>query len=140
MSETSTCFSLSCGETVDGIVKKCPKCGGRMRTSRQIRILGWVMLAAGLFLILMMGTISWLIGPALLRAMHGQDPEFTGTPDQARMVLELFAIIIVFGFGAAANGLIQIRTGRRNRLVTVLTLVLAAILFAVGYATKQSLS
>ena len=58
MPETSTCYSLTCRETVDGVVEKCPKCGAKMRTPKHVRRLGWFLLLIGLFLVILLGTIT----------------------------------------------------------------------------------
>jgi hypothetical protein len=141
MPETSTCYSLVCGETVDGTVAKCPKCGGRMRTSRGIKGLGWALLLLGLFLFGMMTLLTWNMAPMLL---HPGEPatgggSYTGTAEQAQWILGLFGIIAVFGLGTMINGGYQITTGRRSRAITFATLALAAILLAIAWLSYRAL-
>ena len=140
MADTSTCYSLACGETVEGTVEKCPKCGGKTRTSKTVRRLGWLLLLIGLFLVGFMGMITWKLLPSLMPVGDtlGTDT-FTGTEEQAQMVLGLFGLVIAFGFASIFNGTWQIATGRRNRLVTFLTLGLAALLFGAAWFTRQAL-
>ncbi len=141
MPETSTCFSLACGETVDGTVAKCPKCGRRMRTSRGIRGLGWVLLLLGLFLFGMMTVLTWNMAPMLLHPGESVDGGggFTGTAEQAQWIFALFGIVGVFGLGTMINGGYQVTTGRRGRAMTFATLGLAAILFAIAWLSYRVL-
>lgn len=102
-----------------------------MRTSKAIRILGGLMLACGLFLIGLMGTITLNIAPQMLHP--GQEiggSTWTGTAEQGRMALTLFSMVIAFGLIATLTGLWQIATGQRSRVVLVVVILLAAALFA----------
>ena len=138
MPETSTCLSFSCRETVDGTVAKCPKCGTRMRTPKMVRRLGWFLLLIGLFLVGLMGTITWNLAPSLLHP-YSPDSNYTGTAEQARMILRLFAVVIIFGIGTMINGAYQIKTGQRNGWITAATLGLAVVLFVVAWVTNRGL-
>jgi hypothetical protein len=138
MPETSKCLSLSCRETVEGSVEKCPKCGTRMRTPKMVRRLGWLLLLLGLFLVGLMGTITWNLAPSLLRP-EAPDSNFTGTAEQAHMILNLFVVVIIFGAGTMLNGTYQIITGRRNAWITAATLGLAVVLFVVAWTTNRGL-
>jgi phosphate starvation-inducible membrane PsiE len=134
MTETSTCYSPLCRTKADGTVAKCPKCGGRMRTPRDVRRAGWLLVVLGLFLVVFMGVITFNMAPLLFypgQQVAGGDT-FTGTADQARMIFVLFVAVIVFGVGTTINGVVQVRTGQRNRALTVATLLLAV--FLIGYA------
>lgn len=140
MTDTSSCYALTCGETVDGTVENCPRCGGRMRTSRSIRRLGWVLVLAGLFITGLMGTITLHLLPSLV-PIHGipTTARFNGTPDQARLILQLFFLLIGFGIAAMLNGIIQIATGQRNRIALFLSLGLAALIVIAAYETVRSI-
>ena len=134
MAETSTCLSPLCGISVEGDHKKCPKCGWAMRSARSIRTRGWVLLACGLFLVLVMGWIGWSLLPTLLRPGVDYDgSRFSGDRDQARMILGLFALVIGFGLLGSVNATYMIVTGRQNRLFVILTLVLAVILIVCAW-------
>ena len=101
---------------------------------RTVRRLGWVLLAAGLFLIGLMGTITWRMYPSMSHpgVADLSGTTFTGTPAQARYALQLFAGVIAFGVVSALNGVWQIATSRRNLLFAGATLVIGAALFLAG--------
>lgn len=140
MADQSTCLSPLCGITVEGSEKKCPKCGFAMRSSRNIRTRGWVLLVLGLFLVLFMGTITWNMLPTLLYPERAiADGRFTGTPEQAHTFLNLFLLVILFGALGTANALYMIATGRQNRWFVIGTLGLAAFLFAFAYFITRSM-
>jgi hypothetical protein len=138
MADESTCLSPLCGITIEGSEKKCPTCGWAMRSSRNIRNRGWVLLCCGLFLVLFMGWIAWSLAPTLLRPGLEQDSStFTGTKDQAQMVLGLFGLVIMFGAFGTVNALYMITTGRQNRVFVIITLLLAAVLVGVVWMTNR---
>jgi hypothetical protein len=142
MSETSTCYSLICGETVDGTVAKCPKCGARMRTSRGVRTLGWILLLLGLFLFGMMAVLTWNMAPMLLHPgeQTASGSSYDGTAAQAQWILGLFSLVAVFGLGTMINGGYQISTGRRSRAITFATLGIAVGLYVIARLAYRALS
>ena len=140
MSDRSTCLSPLCGITIEGDAKKCPKCGWAMRGTRNIRARGWLLLGCGLFLILFMGWISWSLLPSLLRpGVEYENGSFTGTKEQAQIILGLFGMVILFGVVGTANAVYMITTGRQSRVFVIVTLLLAVALLAVAWLTTRML-
>ena len=140
MADQSTCLSPLCGITIEGSEKKCPKCGWAMRSSRNIRTRGWFLLCCGLFLVLFMGWIAWSLWPTLVRpGVDYENGRFTGTKDQAQMILGLFGLVILFGALGTVNALYMITTGRQNRVFVIVTLLLAAVLVGVAWWTTRML-
>jgi hypothetical protein len=141
MNQTSTCLSPLCGSTVEGDVARCPQCGGRMRTPRDVHRAGWVLVVLGMFLIGFIGAILWYLAPALLTpgVAASSGATFTGTPEQAQMIFTLFGAVIVFAFAILINGVVQIATGQRNRVLIGATLVLAAGLIVYAVVTARAL-
>jgi MFS family permease len=138
LEESSSCFS--CGHVTNEVVSKCPKCGRRLRTAKQVRRLGWLQLAIGVFLIGLMGTITYNLAPALLRVGESADgSRFTGTPLQAQLILALFGMVLVFGLGSVASGLWQIKTGRRNKWLFILMVALFIILIGFSWFLRAVL-
>jgi hypothetical protein len=135
MADQSTCLSPLCGITIEGSEKKCPKCGWAMRSSRNIRMRGWLLLVCGLFLVLFMGGITLNMLPTLAHPEQAiAAGTFTGTPEQARTFLNLFLMVILFGALGTVNALYMILTGRQNRWFVIGTLVLAVILGVFAYS------
>ncbi|WP_425230993.1 hypothetical protein [Sphingomonas sp.] len=101
------------------------------QTPRTVRRLGWVLLFIGLFLVGLMGAITWKMYPSMSHpgVTDASGTTFTGTAAQAHDALQLFALVIAFGFVAMANGVWQIATGRRNLAFAAVSLVLGAALF-----------
>lgn len=111
-----------------------------MRSSGQIRFLGVVQLVLGLFLIGFMGVITLNVAPLLLNpAPTAGGARFTGTSQQAQLILALFGTVILFGFGSGLSGLWQIMTGRRNKWVVFVVLGIGVALMVVAAALNQLL-
>ncbi|MGE0179691.1 MAG: hypothetical protein AB7O91_07725 [Sphingomonas sp.] len=141
MADTSTCTARRCGAVTPGLVANCPTCGAQTVTSRRIRLLGWLLVGCGIILVGLMGYITLAMYPTLIRPGEdvGEAGRFAGTADQARMVLNLFRIVIGFGALCIVNGLWQIVTGRRNILFVVVTLLAAAALIITAWETTTAL-
>src|SRR3712207_2705890 len=76
--ELSNCYSCGFAGEVAG---KCPSCSRPVRTAKVVRRLGWLQLLIGLFLVGLMGTITYNLAPALLNPAAATDgSRFTGTP------------------------------------------------------------
>jgi len=105
-----------------------------MRTPRTVRALGWLLLACGVFLAGLMSYLWIVLAPAMA---HPGDltggTTFTGTAEQARTILTVFAAVIVFGLGSIGYGLWMIVTGRRSIAMMIGVLVLAAALIAIAW-------
>lgn len=141
MADFSTCTSRSCKTVTPGIVDKCPVCGSRVVTSRRVRILGWLSIACGLFLVLFMGYITMTMYPTLTNAGAdmGQFGRWSGTAEQGRAVLNLFYLVIGFGVLATGAGSWMVVTGRRNMLITAATLLVGAVIAFHTWETTRSL-
>jgi hypothetical protein len=141
MADFSTCTSRTCGAVTPSLTDKCPACGARVLTSRRVRTLGWVALACGVFLVLLMGAVTYFLYPTLSRpgVDMGEAGRWAGTAEQARMVLNLFYLIIALGALAIVGGIVQIRSGRRHPAVVVLTLLGAAVVGLQAWQTTRSL-
>lgn len=103
------------------------------RNPRTVRRLGWLLLVVGLFLVGLMGTVTWRIYPSMSHpgVADLSGTTFTGTPAQAHDALQLFGIVIAFGLVSMLNGIWQIATGRRSLVFAGVTLAVgAALVFA----------
>jgi hypothetical protein len=64
---------------------------------------------------------------------------FTGTADQARITLLLFAAVIVFGLVATANGLYMLITRQQSRIFMFISLGFAAALLVITFIAMGKL-
>jgi len=119
-----------CGYETGETVTKCPKCGRGLLSTKQVRQLGWVQVIIGLFLVVFMGIITFNLAPSMLEpgVPDTSGSRFTGTREQARIVLGLFGVIIVFGLTSIAGGLWQITFGTRNKWILYFGVVLFLLL------------
>lgn len=132
MANLSVCESPTCAITVEGGATTCPKCGGPMREIRESPARAWVLIVIGLFLVLLMGGITIAMAPMLLEPGAESDggSSFSGTAEQARMILALFAVIIGFGISSTLNGIYMLKTGRQSRAFIVAAIILGLLLLA----------
>lgn len=140
LEESSSCYS--CGHVTNEVVSTCPKCGRRLRTAKQVRRLGWLQLAIGVFLVGLMGTITYNLAPLMfpLTAETGdRGARFTGTPEQAQLILALFGMVIAFGLGSIFSGLWQIKTGRRNKWLFIGMVLLFIVLIFFSWYLRSAL-
>ena len=129
-----------CSFSTSDNVARCPQCGGWMRGAQRIRRLGWVLIVIGVFLIVTMGTVTFFTGPTLLSpGTTTGGARFTGTADQAILILGLFGVVIIFGIGAVFAGIWQIATGRRSIWIIIVMLLITFVLVAVAGVVRQSL-
>jgi len=117
-------------------VKKCPICGTVVITTGRIRVLGGIQLVIGLFLFFLMGTITISLLPMMA---GGRDSGFSGTQGQAALILLLFGVIIILGLTSIANGVFQLATGRRNKWIFVVALLLGLLIIVLGVAVRTAL-
>jgi len=136
MAALSTCMDPTCAVALEGKAERCPKCGGRMRmVGSGSRPRGVLLLICGLILVGMMGPILWLLAPSMLDPGADTDGAgFSGTVEQGRIIIGLFATIIVFGLVAIAGGLQMIVSNHQSRGFTIVTLALAGVMMLVAFA------
>jgi hypothetical protein len=135
MEELRNC--LFCGYTSHERIGQCPTCQRKRRfwTKKQLLLKGWLQLICGLFLVGLMGTITFNLLPSLLQVGHEVGGEtFTGTTEQLRLILVLFTIIILAGLACTVMGLWIIITKRINKWLYWSTIGLfASVFIAVQY-------
>ena len=122
------CFK--CGYEADTLEKKCPQCGRGMRTPTQNRILGFISVLCGIFLIGMMSFISfYMYGAINQTGKPGASAKFTGTQNDILMIIAIFGLVIIFGFVALIAGLWQLIFGKANKLLVYLVLGLGLVFY-----------
>jgi hypothetical protein len=127
--EYKECFKCSFrGETAEA---NCPRCGKKLRTSKNIRIRGVIQLVTGTFLVLMMAGLSGFIWYITHKASLSPDEQRRIAEQQAIFMglYAFFAIIGLFGLNGIVMGVWQLAFGRRNKpLIWVMFGLLALIL------------
>lgn len=124
------CQAWHCGTVYEGTERWCPTCRNVSVPQKRIRRAGVVLIVCGLFLVGMMAMLSWFMVPLILA--NGQEVDsgssFSGSRSDGMVIIGLFAMIALFGFGALAAGYIQLRHGRQNwRLVGGMLAVISVI-------------
>ena len=140
MNEASySCFK--CGYVTNEAATVCPQCGSkRFFSTRSMRVRGWLQLVIGLFLVGLMGTITYRLAPSLLLPGASTDgSRFTGTVEQARLILGLFGLVIIFGFFSMLSGVWQIVTARRNKWIFYFMMALIALVISMAWYTTRSI-
>ena len=140
MADLSVCNSPTCAVTVEGSVAQCPKCGGSMRAVRESRVRGYALVFLGLAMVGMMAVIIANVSPSLTRPGEemADGGSFTGTAEQARLMLYMFWGLLAFGGLMTVNGIYQIRTGYNSKLFAGLGFAaLAGVIFLVVLLLQQ---
>ena len=134
MAAYNVCRKASCATLVEGKVDACPKCGGPMRTVVESPWRAILLLVCGIFLTVGMGVIGWNMYPTMTNPGDTIDgSRFTGTPEEARQFLTIFAAVFVLGLVALANGVYMLITKQQSKVFVVITLGLAATLIVVCF-------
>jgi hypothetical protein len=137
----SICDSPDCRISIEGRLQSCPQCGRPMRHRRQAQPRGCILLFVGLFLTLMMASVTFYLVPLMLRPGEEMDgTSFEGTAVQALFVLALFALLIGFGLTAMLGGLYEIATGKQHPHFLRWMLLFFALVLAGGLLVQVALS
>jgi len=136
----SACNQPTCATVVEGRVSICPKCGGPMRSVGESPARAILLLICGLSLAIGMAVVYFKLVPSMLNpGVEAADgSSYTGTAEQARLFLTLFAAVFVFGLVAIANGIFMLVTRRQSKVFVVVTLGLAAVLMVLAFLGIRS--
>ena len=93
-----------------------------MRPPHVVRRLGWVLVAVGVFLVGLVGALTYKFAPTLLHpGAYLGESRFSGTAAQGGHVVWLFGTIIAFGLVQMVIGVFQIWTGRNSSSLALMT-------------------
>jgi uncharacterized membrane protein len=131
---------LSCAkcsfETTE-LLSRCPNCGGRLQSARKVRILGWILLVIGAFLVIFMGALGIYLGSIISQTGETTSTtRFTGGPQDVALIVAVFGLVISFGFASMAGGIWQIVYGKPNRKLMVAMFLVAGILVVITRAIE----
>lgn len=110
-------------------------------STASVKIRGWILVACGLFLIVMMLGVTITLYPMLTQAgqIGSSDSYFTGTQSQGQEILRLFYAVIAYGVMTLTIGIIYIATGKTRRIASFLMLAGVAGLLYLGKSITTSL-
>ncbi len=129
-----TCQDATCGRTIDTKSDTCPKCGGPMKKIGESPLRAWAAIICGVILVLLMGAITWNLGPDLHQAIAtGSAENFTGTAEQAQAILHLFYAVIALGVLSLASGTYMLVTGSQHRIFIILMVLNVLVLLFTLY-------
>ena len=141
MAHQRVCYALRCGFISDDPIDICPKCGRKMRSANSVRIYGVVQLILGLFLVVFMGVITLMLLPMMMQPGQATSSgaKFSGTSQQAIVILSLFGLVIAFGFASSLAGVWQIVMARRNKWIILGVVGLTILLWIAVNAVYTAL-
>lgn len=129
--EARVCYK--CDFETAAEMEKCPRCGHKLMTAGRVKVLGWVLIGLGLFLVLFMGAITVLVaGIVAQTGRPGSTQSFNGGPKELALIFSIFALVIAFGLTCAVAGVSQARSGRRNKKLVKVLMGIFFALIAVG--------
>ena len=135
MSRTLSC--AKCSFETRETLSRCPNCGGRLQSATKVRVLGWVLLLLGTFLVLFMGGLGIYLGGIITQTeTSGATTRFTGGPQDVALIVAVFGLVISFGLASIGGGIWQIIYGKPNRKLMVAMFLVAGILFVIAKAIK----
>jgi hypothetical protein len=122
-----------CGiETYDP-AKRCASCGGAVIAAKTMRMLGWVLVVIGGFLVVFMGVITIFVAQLVFQTnAPGAHARFTGSPEMELFMFGIFAFVMLFGLTSVVSGLLQVRNGRANRKLMFLMIGLGVVFIIIG--------
>lgn len=135
MSKVLSC--AKCSFETNESLTSCPNCGGRLQSAQKVRILGWVLLLIGAFLVIFMGTLGLYLGSIISQTGESTSTtRFTGGPEDVALIVAVFGLVISFGIASMAGGIWQIVYGKPNRKLMVAMFLVAGILVVIARAIK----
>ena len=135
MSKTLSC--PKCDFETNEVLAKCPQCGRTLQSAKKVRILGWVLVLLGSFLVIFMGGLGIVLAGIIAESgQPGKSSRFTGGPEDVLFIAAIFGFGISFGLASIVGGFWQIWFGKPNRIVMVVMFVLAGLLWAIGSAVR----
>jgi hypothetical protein len=126
-----TCFK--CDYEADTAETRCPRCGKVLRSSRNLRIRGGILVCTGAFLILFMGGIAGFVGYLIWGGgAPGAAAKFHGEEVKILAIFGLFGLVMLIGGVSLLTGLYQLIYGRRSQVMVWVMMFLVVVLVVAG--------
>lgn len=134
--EPRTCFKCRYEANIANL--KCPKCGRKLRTRTQVRVLGlFLTLISGLLTGFMSVLAFGIYGVIQNSGKPGATAKFTGDQNDIWLIAAVFGLVILFSLVGLVTGLWQLIFGKRNLILTYTVLGLGGILFVGGFIINK---
>jgi uncharacterized paraquat-inducible protein A len=124
-----TCYK--CAYETETADVRCPRCGKKLFTKAETRVLGGVLTALGAFLMVVMGAIIIFFVGLMSQSGKSSGAKFNGSKNDALLVFAILGFVLLFGFTSFIAGLWQLIFARRNMVLIWIILGLGAI-FLIG--------
>lgn len=124
-----------CNEIVNTSETVCSTCGRKMMPASRIKMLGWLSLGCGVFLIGLMSWLSFWIYNAITRSGEPGQGTFRGGPEIIGFIIVVFGLVLTFGLFAVISGLWQIIYGKRNKILSLVVIILGIAFIGIGLLT-----
>jgi hypothetical protein len=135
LAELRTCYR--CDYETTEVLDKCPRCAQRLRTARQVRRLGWVLVVIGGFLLVFMSGLTVVVTNIIVQGSKpGAQSGFNGPPEMLLFMYGLFGFVILFSLVALAGGIWQIKYGKRNKKLAYIIIGMGLIFIIVGWVVR----
>ena len=113
----------------------CPRCRKRtFFTAGNIRTRGGILVGLGLFIAVLIGAVSVVVGLIVLNAMNDPSKSRQLAEDQHILLAAagLFAVLILLGFHMVISGGWMLAFGKRNRHTVWVMWILLALILGIG--------
>jgi hypothetical protein len=114
--------------------ERCSTCGTHLKTLRSQKTRGWFALVAAAFLAVFMGAI-WIW---VDRLMAANAPSDLATAQFLGKINVAFALIVVAGLLGTVNGVLMVRSGRRNLWLIVGLLLAFVIALFIAWSASSA--
>ncbi|MBK9163847.1 MAG: hypothetical protein IPM21_08040 [Acidobacteria bacterium] len=131
--EARQCFG--CNFEAVSAETACPRCGkSTFFTAGNIRTRGGILVGLGLFVAVLIGAVSVVVGLIVLNAMNDPSKSRQLAEDQHILLAAagLFAVLILFGVHMIVSGGWMLAFGKRNRHTVWVMWILLAMVFVFG--------
>jgi uncharacterized paraquat-inducible protein A len=129
--EHKTCFR--CSYETDTSETICPRCGKTLKSSKNLRVRGGILIACGGFLIVFVTAIAGFLAYLFFGGvMKVPQAEAAKTGMMMFLIFGLLGFIVLFGILALINGIYMLKTGRRSLVLMWLMLGMVFIMIFGG--------
>jgi hypothetical protein len=110
----------------------------KQQSPTSIRVLGGILIFLGVILVGSMAAIMmWINNIIANSGKTGSTVKWNAAPQQQQMTFLILGAVAAFGVSAMLTGLLQIITGKRNRMMVGLMIGLWIVLMILAWAIRM---